>query len=164
MRVNHRIIGHLKENEMSRKGIADKPSNLMTPEEFIDLFFGETIDVERDKNGAITSVTDPFFARITRDNPIVEELGELKCRKDKMNEELSTLTEMLDLLIESNSVLSHSDCDDELALAGRISRVIPDAAQMVIKTMAGQVRLMEQALDTATGKRQTGQDDDDLPF
>lgn len=137
-----------------------RTSDLMTPEEFIDLFFGETINVERNEDGAITSVTDPFFARITRDNPIVEELGELKYRKEnKMNEELSILTEMINLLIESNNILAHSDRDDELALAGRISRVIPNAAQMVIKAMAGQVRLMEQALDTATGKRQEEPDD-----
>jgi len=73
-----------------------------------------------------------------------------------MKEELSTLTEMVNLLIESNSILSHSDCDNDLALAGRISRIIPSAAQMVIKTMAGQIRLMEAKLETAKGKRQIG--------
>lgn len=79
-----------------------------------------------------------------------------------MNRELSTLTEMVNLLIESNEVLSHSDCDDELALAGRISRVIPSAAQIVIKTMTGQIRLVEAILEAAEGKRQVKPSDEDL--
>lgn len=151
-----------------------KPSDLITPKEFIDLFFGPQVYVDRSKiDNRIVCTVDPFFGKIEEPSSIMEELGSLKMAiegvqshkkkqvgENKMNKELLTLTEMLDLLVESNKLLSHSDREDELALAGRISRVIPDAAQMAIKTMAGQIRLMEQALSTTKGERQERPDDE----
>jgi len=56
-----------------------KPSDLITPKEFIDLFYGEQVYIERSKiDNRIVSVLDPFFDRIEEPSCIMEELGRIK--------------------------------------------------------------------------------------
>lgn len=79
-----------------------------------------------------------------------------------MTKDLSTLTEMLNLLIESSETLSHGDDENELQLSEQISRLIPAATQMVMRMTTSRIRQMEAVLETATGGRQERPDDEDL--
>lgn len=77
MRANHHIIRHLRKDKM--KESYGKPSDLITPKEFIGLFYGPQVYVERNEiDNRITSVLDPFFGKIEEPSSIMEELGRLK--------------------------------------------------------------------------------------